>query len=172
MLTWKRVRNSTTENVEFFLFNKCLHENLSDGECIISFDPSYIPKSGKHTQGLGKFWSGCLGKVSKGLEVSSFASVGLQSKTAMHLIAKQTLVTQPDQNLVDYYVDFLKESAPKLLEVSKILVADSYFSKGKYVSIACDLGFTLVSKLPSKLKFINYVFKSNSYFMMQNSLQD
>jgi hypothetical protein len=30
----------------------------TDHESVLAFDPSYIPKSGKHTEGLGHFWNG------------------------------------------------------------------------------------------------------------------
>ena len=32
-------------------------------ECIVAFDPSYIKKSGKHTFGLGIYWSGCANRA-------------------------------------------------------------------------------------------------------------
>ena len=35
----------------------------------LAIDPSYISKSGKHTPGLGYFWSGCAGQAKWGLEM-------------------------------------------------------------------------------------------------------
>jgi len=39
------------------LIKKLVSQNCSD-ELILAFDPSYIFKSGKHTEGLGYYWSG------------------------------------------------------------------------------------------------------------------
>ena len=35
----------------------------------LAIDPSYISKTGKHTPGLGYFWSGCAGQAKWGLEI-------------------------------------------------------------------------------------------------------
>ena len=40
-------------------FNEQLIMSLPEEERIIAFDPSYLPKSGKHTPGTSYFWSGC-----------------------------------------------------------------------------------------------------------------
>ena len=41
----------------------------SAGKRAIGIDPSYIDKSGKHTPGLGRFWSGCAGEPKHGLNL-------------------------------------------------------------------------------------------------------
>ena len=43
----------------FERFNEELILSLPEEERIIAFDPSYLPKSGKHTPGASYFWSGC-----------------------------------------------------------------------------------------------------------------
>ncbi|MBF0210781.1 MAG: hypothetical protein HQK68_07865 [Desulfamplus sp.] len=50
------------------------------GHKIIATDCSYIPKSGKETPHIGKFWSGCASKALKGLEISSLLYTGESSK--------------------------------------------------------------------------------------------
>jgi hypothetical protein len=68
-------------------------------ECIIAFDPGYmviersrnIQKSGKKTFGLGSYWSGCAGKVKRGLDICGFAAVDTVTNTAFHLSAIQTV---------------------------------------------------------------------------------
>ncbi len=42
----------------------------AEHEAMLAFDPSFIPKSGKHTAGLGRFWNGGAGRVEAGLEVN------------------------------------------------------------------------------------------------------
>ena len=41
-----------------------------DNKNILAFDASFIKKSGKKTEGLGKFWDGKNSKANKGLEIS------------------------------------------------------------------------------------------------------
>lgn len=43
----------------FERFNEELILSLPKQERIIALDPSYLPKSGKHTPGTSYFWSGC-----------------------------------------------------------------------------------------------------------------
>ena len=75
---------------DFLEFNITLLDELEKEKRIIVFDPSYLPKSGKKTAGLGYFWSGCAGRVKRGIEIGGFASVGLNTQTALHLTALQT----------------------------------------------------------------------------------
>mgnify|MGYP001567086838 FL=1 len=51
-------RNNFCEDFDFLNFNKELINQSCSSHKIIAFDPSYIPKSGKHTEHLGWFWSG------------------------------------------------------------------------------------------------------------------
>jgi len=143
------IRTWFSKPFDFLEFNMHLNTVLDSEEKIIVFDPSFLSKSGNCTDGIGKFWSGCSSSVKRGLEVGGFASVGLESKTALHLIAVQTIGLKEEETLIDFYIRTLKKHAPSFLEISQVLVADSYFSKEKYVSAVCDLGFDFVGKLPS-----------------------
>jgi hypothetical protein len=51
---------------------------------IAAQDASFIPKSGKHTPGLDKFYNGCAGRPERGLEISAVAVVDLTQKGAWH----------------------------------------------------------------------------------------
>jgi len=53
-------------------------------------DCSYIPKAGKKTFGLDRFWSGVAGRAKKGLELSVLSLVDVLSGTAWTLDATQT----------------------------------------------------------------------------------
>jgi hypothetical protein len=48
-------------------------------------------KRGKKTAGVGYFWSRCAGSTKYGIEIGGFASVGLETQTALHLTALQTI---------------------------------------------------------------------------------
>jgi hypothetical protein len=139
-------RQHFSKGFDFMGFNQGLITAHCSKERIITFDPSYLPKSGKHTHGVGRFWSGSAQQVKKGLELSGFCCVDLKHWTALHLYAQQT-VPEDGQDLMDFYVNLLHQQAPQLLKISSILCVDAYFSKNKYANAATDCGFTLVSRL-------------------------
>lgn len=139
-------RQHFSKAFDFMAFNQSLITTHCSKQRIITFDPSYLPKSGKHTYGLGRFWSGCAQQVTKGLELSGFSCVDLKHWTALHLYAQQT-VLQDGQDLMGFYINVLHQQAQQLLKISNILCVDAYFSKHQYVTTATSCGFTLVSRL-------------------------
>ena len=139
-------RSWYSKSFDFMEFNLMLLDGLTKEERIVVFDPSYLPKSGKRTAGLGYFWSGCAGSVKQGIEIGGFASVGLDTQTALHLRALQTLKDK-SVSFLDYYAQQFKSQAEKLRTVSSIAVFDAYFSREPFVSAITALDFTVVSKL-------------------------
>lgn len=133
----------------FERFNEQLILSLPEEQRIIAFDPSYLPKSGKHTVGTSYFWSGCANATKYGLEISGFASVGLESRTAMHLYAKQTIGQDRYDSLLDYYAGLVVDQKDTLKTISSTIVADGYFWREPFVNTVTAQGFTLISKLPS-----------------------
>lgn len=57
---------------------------------MLALDASYLPKSGKHTPGLGKYWSGTAQKALPGLEVSLLSVIDVEQRKAWHLDTVQT----------------------------------------------------------------------------------
>lgn len=133
---------------DYLAFNTHLLEELPQEERIIALDPSYIPKSGKETEGLGTYWSGSAGLSKKGLELLGIASVGLESKTALHLKGIQTILSEEDSSLISFYVRQVKEHSQELKKISNILVVDAYFSVSTFIQpvIGKDCGMTVISK--------------------------
>jgi len=115
-------------------------------ECIVAFDPSYIKKSGKHTFGLGMYWSGCAGRAKWGLDICGFAVVDVIRNTAFHLNAIQTPKSK-DVNLLQYYCQIIKENYLYFKELTTYLVADSYFAKSEVVQTVMSLGMHFISRL-------------------------
>lgn len=132
---------------DFLAFNKRLIDQYAGAHRILAFDPSYLPKSGKHTDGVGYFWSGCAGREKRGLEISGIAMVDLADKTALHLEAVQTLFKDDNETLLDYYGDILSSRAEKLLPVSDYLVVDAYFSRNPFINRMIAAGYRVVSRL-------------------------
>lgn len=54
-----------------------------------------MPKSGKHTPGLGQFFNGCAGRPERGLEISALAVLDLTQKGAYVAAVAQTQTPLP-----------------------------------------------------------------------------
>ena len=139
-------RNHHESGFDFRTFNRCLIEKNTNSQRMIAFDPSYIPKSGKRTPGVGYFWSGCAGKAKWGLELCGFAAVDIVANTALHYFAAQTL-PQEGQGLMAFYCDLLKQQAPEVLKMSQYLGVDAFFSKKSFVDTAMESGLHVITRL-------------------------
>lgn len=56
-------------------------------------EASFVPKSGKHTSGLGSFFNGCAGRPERGLEISTLARVKVTRGYAVTRHVAQTPAT-------------------------------------------------------------------------------
>ncbi|MFK7901545.1 MAG: transposase [Nitratireductor sp.] len=132
-----------------------------DNNWIASIDASFIPKSGKTTEGLGYFYSGCASKVQRGLEMSLVSVVDMKANTGFSLLAKQTQVERderaPDQNRVDQALNQIRECSSDLRKLGiQEIVADAWYSKDKFVNGVVAEGFHIIGKLrqDAHLKFL------------------
>jgi len=141
----------------FQKFNFTLISMQKIKECIVAFDPSYIPKSGKSTFGTGYFWSGCAKKAKWGLDICGFAVVDILRNTAFHLNAIQTPHLE-NITLIDYYCRIITENFMYFKELSAYLVADAYFSKKKVVDTVISLGMHFISRLRDDAS-MRYIYK-------------
>jgi len=139
-------RRNYGRSFDFLRFNQLLFEEVCEGECFIAFDPCFISKSGKRTPGINYFWSGCAGKAKKGLDIAGFAAVDVNSNTAMHLVAEQTLESKEYPSLLSYYAAVVSTHGEQLGETSSYLVADAYFSKRSFVDAVCETELHVVSR--------------------------
>lgn len=139
-------RNHHEMGFDFRAFNRRLIKEHTGSQRMLAFDPSYISKSGKHTPGVGYFWSGCAGKAKWGLELCGFAAVDISTNTALHYFAAQTLIEE-GQGLMSFYCSLLREQAPELLKMSRYLAVDAYFSKRSFVDTALENGLHVITRL-------------------------
>ena len=137
-------RQQFDKEFEFLQFNSALVSTYCSQRTVIGFDPSYIPKSGKKTAGAGFYWSGCAGAAKWGLEFCGIAAIDIENHTAMHLEAVQTL-PEEGENLLDFYANVLVNRKDELQKTSKIVVADAYFSKERFISKLCVADFQVIS---------------------------
>ncbi len=145
-------RNNFEKRFDFMLFNTELINQSCSGHRIIAFDPSYIPKSGKHTEHLGWYWSGTSGKALKGLEIGGLAVVDIENNTAMSMEAVQTPSSKElkaaGMTLVDHYAKIIVERSEQLCSMSHYLAVDGYFAKHDFIeTITGQTGLHVISKL-------------------------
>lgn len=154
-------RNNFSRAFDFMGFNTELIKESCSPHLIIAFDPTYIPKSGKHTDHLGWFWSGSSGKALKGLEIGGLAAIDVENNTAMSLEAVQTPSAKElklqGKTLVDHYGDVIVQRAVSLKELSNYLAVDGYFAKADFVgTVTSQTGLKVISKLrnDANLKYL------------------
>jgi len=135
---------------DFVKFNPhCLSQISNSGHTLIAaVDCSFIPKSGKQTYGLDKFYNGSSSKAEKGLEISTLAVVDVTYNTAYNLSTRQTpMLMKPDENSKDQYLAHLRQDRVALPNCVRYLVADGYYSKTKFIEGVTALELGLIGKL-------------------------
>lgn len=181
----KSIRLHFEQLFDFTGFNTHLITKSCGKELIAAFDPTFIPKSGKKTPGLGKWWSGKDQGALKGLEISCLSIVDIQAGTAMSLEAVQTpckKVLQASQdNLVSHYVSIVKERMSTLKKMVKYLAADGYFMKDNFITPLLADGLHVITKMRPdanlrypyhgpKLKFVNSVHETERWVNIKRNL--
>lgn len=142
----KSIRLQFRRRFNFFYWMHGLCIVRKSTEQIIAFDPTYVPKSGKQTFGLGKFWSGKDQQAKKGLEFSCLAVVDVVEQTAYHLEAVQTPAHMQGK-LIDHYVSIIMNRITDLLTLSRYLVVDGYFMKKKFIKPLLKAGLHIITKM-------------------------
>lgn len=148
----KTYRNHFSNPFNWLDFNIELSRMLfkSTDRKAIAIDPSYISKSGKHTHGIGNFWSGCAQTVKRGLEILGIGLIDIDCKECLMLKAVQTpspkSLAECGCSLTKWYLLNILRYKEKLLSISKYIVADAYFATFGFAKGLVDEGFQLVSR--------------------------
>lgn len=142
------LRHAFARGFDFFQFNLLLLKGRP-GEKVLTFDPSYVAKSGKRTYGLGRFWSGKDQCAKKGLEIGCLAVVDVEKGTALQLAAYQTPPAQErkEKSLVGHYVAKILEQSVHLLKISHYLTVDGYFMKKDFILPMLSTGLQVITKM-------------------------
>ncbi len=139
---------------------------IKETRLIAAFDPSFIPKAGKKTYGKDYFWNGSASRAEKGLEIGLLGVIDINYNTAYPISGQQTppiAASRKDKNTpitensrIDVYLDHIKKHKMYLPSQVKILAADSYFSKEKFVTGIVNLELYFVGKLriDARLRFL------------------
>jgi hypothetical protein len=145
----KTYRNHFSNGIDFMPF---FHQTLvdkKDRELLFAFDPSFIKKSGKKTEGLHTFWDGKSQQSTQGLEVGCLSLIDVEEQTAYHYKAQQTQPSTEKNNLVNQYVKMIIAEKDTMQTLSKYVVADGYFMKQKFIQPLLEAKFEVITKMRS-----------------------
>ncbi|MFK7775908.1 MAG: transposase [Saprospiraceae bacterium] len=165
----KSCRLHFEKDFDFLKFNALVHKHHLSKNCIVVFDPSYLPKSGKHTPHKGIFYSGCLGKATGGLEIGSLGIVDLDHQTAFNLETIQTpnpkVLKSEGKSLIDHYAALIIDRKEAIQGISNYLAVDGYFAKTSFVDQikkATDLDLICKLRQDANLKYLYHGSKSKT----------
>lgn len=159
-LSERTFRRNYDKAFNFRHFNELLIELFLDSEPWIAVsDCSYMPKSGKKTYGLDKYWSGCSQRVLKGLEISVLALVSVKSGLAVTLSADQTPAGLKDEtSRLVFYLQQLVSCSAYLLKKTKYWVVDGFYAKEQAWDQVAELGLFMITKLRGDAN-MNYIYQ-------------
>lgn len=155
---WSKRNEGTIHNwfksdLELIDFQRSLIDKHGSGTYCVLFDPSYLPKSGKCTPGLGRYWSGQAGAVKRGLELGAFAVGDVGRHTAFHLSASMTPPAEElkskGKTLMAHYVSLVTERQADILHFGGFVAADGYFGVSTFVNPVIQMGIGVISCLKS-----------------------
>jgi hypothetical protein len=115
-------------------------------------DASFVPKSGKQTYGLDRFWNGSHSRTEKGLEISTLAWLDLTGNCAYCLSVEQTPPSidtpNPEATRMDVYLDQLSRVVKAHgLHFLRYVVTDGAYSKQNFVGGVRALELHQIGKL-------------------------
>ena len=121
-------------------------------EQALVIDASFVPKSGKKTYGLDRFWNGSHSRVEKGLEISALAWLDITNNCAYGLSVEQTPATgeatNPETTRIDVYLDQVtRVVSAQHLHHLRYVITDGYYSKQKFLNGVRALGLHQIGKL-------------------------
>lgn len=123
-----------------------------DHEQALVLDASFVPKSGKETYGLDRFWNGSHSRTEKGLEISALAWLDITDNCAYCLSAEQTPPADKTPTSEATRIDvYLKQVARVVSEHQlshlRYVITDGYYSKQKFLRGVRALGLEQIGKL-------------------------
>jgi hypothetical protein len=141
----QRFRNQFKQKFNFMNYNTALVTPCIGSRTAISFDPSHIDKPTKKTPYMGSFWSGSDKCTQMGLEISQIALIDIDINQSFHLEAVQTVPVKTlktaSMSLPDWYAHSIICRKQELQKLSKIVVADAFFSKKTFIQPLMHEGF-------------------------------
>jgi len=135
--TEQTYRTQMSKHFDWATFNKNLIQQHCSDERILAFDPSFLPKSGKKTAHVGRFWSGQAQAVKPGIEIGAIGVVDIANGTAFSLEAVQTPKipgTDKGESLVEHYANVIIDKVPAIISLNiRHLAVDAFCTKKQFV---------------------------------------
>ena len=163
-LSERTYRRHFEQPYEFIRFNQCLIEAVivPTHFQVGVVDASFVPKSGKTTYGVDRFYNGKASRTERGLEISMIAVVDVEQAIGYTLSVQQTPPMEaeaegsPARTRVDDYLDHLRATRSALPAAVRYLVGDGFYSKLKWVNGVVDLKLEVIGKLrcDANLKYL------------------
>jgi hypothetical protein len=124
-------------------------------ELVAAQAASFLPKSGNHTFGLGRFFNGCASRAERGLESSTVAVVEVTRRCAFTRAVAQTppsagkATPQPaeDETRLAFYKQQLHDHRHRLPPAITSHCVDGYFANKKDLAEVVDLQLHPLTKL-------------------------
>lgn len=142
----KSIRHQFSQKIPFVNWFTVAFKGLKRKELIAAFDPSHIKKSGKHTFGKGKYWSGKDQQMKEGIEVSCLSIVDVEDRTAYGMEVVQT-PSDREGSLIDHYVSVIKNRLQEVLAYTRYLTVDGYFMKKNFIDALIKEGLVIITKM-------------------------
>ena len=121
-------------------------------EQALVIEASFVPKSGKHTYGLDRFWNGSHSRAEKGLAISTLAWLDITDHGAYGLRVEHTPpsaeTAAPEATRMDVYLDQLSRVVKAHdLRFLRYVITDGAYSKQKFVTGVQALELHQIGKL-------------------------
>jgi hypothetical protein len=115
-------------------------------------DASFVPKSGKQTYGLDRFWNSSHSRIETGLELSALGWLDITDNCAYILSVEQAPptghTTDPGATRIDVYLAHLTRVVRQhALAHLRYVVTDGYYSRQKLIEGVQALGLHQIGKL-------------------------
>ena len=149
-LNEKTYRRNYGKSVPFTTIHSKLIEQCSSPqkERIAAVDCTFVPKSGKKTEGLDYFYNGSHSQSERGLEWSLLSIIDLNQNSAYTLNASQTQASK-DETRTQQYLKQIQENREALPNDIKYLVGDGFYSKKPWIEGILELKLHVIGKLCS-----------------------
>jgi len=151
----RAIREQLAKPLPFMELFDGLYRPVQQKECILAFDPTFVPKSGKQTPGLYQFYNGSNQRAEKGLEAGVLALIDVDDRMAYHIEATQTEVVASDpggsaadgnKGTMEQYARMITTHTAMLQPYSSVVVVDGYFMKKGFIEALTTKGFQVVTK--------------------------
>jgi hypothetical protein len=148
---------------DFVSLNKAaiIHVIPPDHEQALVIDASFVPKSGKKTSGLDRFWNGSHNRTEQGLELSALAWLDITDNCAYCLSVEQTPSTGEASAPATTRTDISLEHLTRVVSAHHLShlrygITDGYDSKQKCLGGVRALGLEQIGtlRLDANLRYL------------------